>query len=296
MVERERKRLRKLIEYSHAIKQNNFYFISDLQNESLSELENMASILNALYRSGITNRDFPSGAPLDEQIEIVQIINTDKYESPTEKLLDFVLQLRVQKKDARFKFNQENIDKIIRLDRQLQDIFDKSKKEADSEIYRLKEKMQKDNDMDSISVEIELTNIVFSENKKSIFYDRTHDLFSSNPFFTVEHNIPLWKTIYYKTDEYKSTEKSLAECWNKIPFFDLSTQHNISNHFTVKFTTDENNRNWVERIYADSAKCIVGNPFIYIYEQGCYTLSEMLDIKEIWININNIRFKFKIYT
>jgi len=166
------------------------------------------------------------------------------------------------------------------------------KKEADIEICRLKEKMQKDNDIDSVKIEFELTNIVFSKGKKSIFV--RYDLFSDNPFFTVEHNIPIWETIYYKTDKYKSTEKSLAECWNQIPFFDLSTQHNINNIFTVKFIEDENNRIQVERSYSNSTKCTVGNVFNYIYEQGCYTLSEMLGIKEIWVRINSVNYKFKI--
>jgi len=35
------------------------------------------------------------------------------------------------------------------------------------------------------------------------------------------------------------------------------------------------------------------NPFFTV-EHGCYTLSEMLDIKEIWININNVGYKFKL--
>lgn len=291
--------INKLSKYKFAVMQSNFDFISELENKSVRELEEMALLLNAEYITSTANSDFPSELDsLYETIEKDDLYylkkNYDyKYDSPTEKLLDFVLQLRVQKKDARFKFNQENIDKIVRLDKQLQDIFDKSKKEADSEIYRLREIMQKDNDIDSISVEFELTNIVFSQKKKSIFFDRTHDLFSSNPFFTVEHNIPRWKTIYYKTDTYKSMEKSLAECWNEIPFFDLSTHLNISNQFTVKFITDKGNRIWIERIYDDSTKCTVGNAFNYIYEQGCYTLPEMLDIKEIWISINNVSYKFK---
>ena len=256
-----------------AIEQNNLSFTSELENKPVNDLENMAGYLDALYGSW-----------------------ADNYDSPTEKLLDFVLQLRVQKKDAQFNFNQENRDKIVRLDKQLQDISDKLKKEADSEMDRLKEKMQKDNDINQVKVEFELTNIVFSEENKSIFLGHylDHDLFSSNPFFTGELNTPFWKTIYYKTDEYKSTEKSLAECWNEIPFFDLSTRHNISNQFTVRFMTDENNRKWVERIYDGSTKCTVGNAFVYIYEQGCYTLSEMLDIKEIWINVTHVDYRFKI--
>jgi len=271
--EKLHKRAARLKEYLSAIEQGNFEFSVNLENEVIEELEELAIILLTWYN-----------------------ISSDNYDSPTEKLLDFVLQIRVKKKDAQFKFNQENIDKIIRLDKQLQHVFIESKKEADSEIHRLKEKMQKNNDIDSVLIEFELTNVVFSQENKSIFHGNNfdYDLFSSNPFFAGELNTPHWNTIYYKTDEYKSTEKSLAECWNKIPFFDLSTQHNISNQFTVKFITDENNRKWVERVYADTAKCIVGNAFIYIYEQGSYTLSEMLDIKEIWIKINNVRYKFNI--
>ena len=270
---RRKERKARFKRYFSAIEHNDYSFTSELENKSVRELENMAESLNILYGSWAEN-----------------------YDTPTEKLLDFFLQLRVQKKDAQLNFSQENIDKISRLDMLLQDFFAKSKKEADSEIYRLREKMQKDNDIDSILVEFELVNIVFSEGNKSIFFGNNldYDLFSSNPFFTGELNTPFWKTIYYKTDKYKSTEKSLAECWNEIPFFDLSTQHGISNHFSVRFMTDENNRKWVERIYDDSIKCTVGNAFNYIYEQGCYTLPEMLDIKEVWINVNNVGYTFKI--
>jgi len=296
MKKRERELLRKVGEYKFAIMQNNFDFTSELENKSVYELEEMAQFLNVMYTSAV-NYDFPSEAEsVYDENKIALINSADNYDSPTEKLLDFVLQLRVQKKDVQFNFNQENIDKIIRLDSQLQHIFDKSKKEADSEICRLKEKKQKDADIESIATEFELTNIVFSQQDKSIFFGKNfdYDLFTSNPFFSGELNTHFWRTIYYKTNEYKSTEKSLEECWNEIPFFDLSTQHNISNHFSVRFMADENNRKWVERIYTDSTKCIVGNTFNYIYEQGCYTLSEMLDIKEIWININNVSYKFKI--
>jgi|GEM_PF-6976523 len=273
MTKRERERLGRVMEYLSAIEQNNYDFTSEIESKSVRELENMAIFLNDFYGS-----------------------KADKYDSTVEKLLDFVLQIRVQKKNEQFIFYQRNVDKIVRLDRQLQDISIKSKKEADNEIYRLKEKMQKDNDISSVQIEFELAYISFSKEYGSICYygnEFDYDLFSRNPFFSGELNTPLWKTIYHKTDEYKSTEKSLAECWNEIPFFDLSTQHTISNYFTVKFMTDENNRKWVDRVYADTPKCIVGSAFFYIYEQGCYALSEMLDIKEIWININNVIYKFK---
>jgi len=167
-------RAARLKEYLSAIEQGNFEFSVDLENKTMEELEELAKILATWY-------------------------GVDGYDSPTEKLLDFVLQIRVKKKDAQFVFNQENIDKINRLDKQLQYIFAKSKQEADSEIYRLKEKMQKDTNIDSVSTEFELINIVFSQQNKSIFFgkDFGFDLFSSNPFFTGELNTPLWQTIYY---------------------------------------------------------------------------------------------------
>ena len=114
-----------------------------MENEKIEELEELAKSLAIRYSVGD--------------------IYGNKYDTPTEKLLDFVLQIRVQKKDTQFDFNQENINKILRLDRQLQDIFIKSKQEADSEICRLKEIMQRDNAIDSISVEFEMANIVFSQ-------------------------------------------------------------------------------------------------------------------------------------
>lgn len=105
----ERELLRKILGYEFAIMQNNFDFISELENKSVRELDAMASLLKALYNTSMANSDFPS--ELDSLYETKEKDdlyylrkNYDyKYDSPTEKLLDFVMQLRVQKKDARFK-------------------------------------------------------------------------------------------------------------------------------------------------------------------------------------------------
>jgi hypothetical protein len=261
-------RATKLKEYLFAIEQGNFEFSIDLENETIGELEELAKVLAIWY---------------------------SEYDSPEEKLLDFVLQTRVRKLNEQFVFNPENTDKIIRLDRQLHDFFTKLKKEADDERSRLKEKMSKDNDIDQISVDFELTNIVFSNGNKGIFHgsESDYDLFLDNPFFK-EFNRPCWKTIYYKTDTYKTMETALAKVWDEIPLFDLSTKQGINSRFNVHFETDENNRKWVTRNYAEPVQCKVGNAFLYIYEQGNYTLSEMLSMEEIWCYINNVEYKTKV--
>jgi len=105
----ERKLLGKILEYRYAVKQKNFDFTSELESKSVNKLEDVALLLNAFYTTSIANRYFSEEAPLEEATEVIGIIDEDTYDSPTEKLLDFVLQLRVQNKDAKFNFNQKNI-------------------------------------------------------------------------------------------------------------------------------------------------------------------------------------------
>jgi hypothetical protein len=215
----------KIQKYLSELQQDKSEFTAELETMSVAELETLA---------GETEKQYSDNYKKNALIT---------------RLLQFVLTYRKLHLDRQFSFNQENIDKIASLDRQLQTFFTKIKNEVEKLISYHTEQMKQNKDIQQFSVGV----LLYEED----WLEGTNlSAFMDIDYFNFFRDIHLYWNVYDSDIQHNS----------EFPFFDFYTRHELE-------------------------KCTIGEFLYFIHKYSLFSLSDMLCVKEINCNVNDILYE-----
>jgi hypothetical protein len=232
----------KIKKYADFIKRGKYDFTFELENYSVEELEKLA---DASWQND------------DEAQELFRLI----------------LKYRKRKLNQQFVFNQENIDKIVRLNEQLKDSFKQMQNEVKQEFLRLNERT-KANEIDGFC--LDCTGSILAE------FPCKDVSISDYAFLPHAYSI-LNGNLLSASFSSNSDIEQIRQC----KLFDFST--NFAEKIgtgTVRFKTDKDGKKsisagveWLSN--KELAQCHIGYVFYKLYSDSCFSLSDMLQIYSV---------------
>lgn len=257
--------------YLSEIEHNKCDFVAELETLSISELEKMAGKITEQFCDDYKKNDLLC------------------------RLLTFVLTFRKLHLDRQFTFNQENIDKIAALDKQIQTFFSKIEKEVEKIIVFRTKLMKQNQDIRRISVGVflhdedwlESTNIDSFMDINYFYFFRTKDLYWTVYDSDTENDT--------KFDRMPNLSELHDETITAFPFFDFSTRHELGKQIKIEFTIDDHGHKTPITTFDTKQneiyKCSIGEFLYFIHKYSLFSLSDLLCVKEINCNVNDILYK-----
>jgi hypothetical protein len=261
--------------YLSEIEYDKYDFVAELETLSVSELEKMAGKITERYSD-----DYRKNALLS-------------------RLLEFVLTFRKLHLDRQFSFNQENIDKIAALDKQLQTFLSKIEKEVEKIIAFRTKLMKYNQDIRRISVGvllyaddwIDATGIDSFMDINYFYFFRTKDLYWTVYDSDTENNSKLDRMLSFLPNLSELSDETITA----FPFFDFSSQYKLGNQIKIKHIKDDYGRKTVVATFdaeqKGANKCSIGAFLYFIHKYSLFSLSDMLCVKKINCNVNDILYE-----